>query len=78
MAVKNFRDLMPDLISDFEANSSQDVYLCWDASVYHTNKNCAKDRTERDLYKIPLKLAEWLDYTLCDSKVGKHLCNAAE
>ncbi len=61
MAVKDFRDL----IADLEANSSQDVYVCWDSYAYHTNEDCATGRTERDVYKIPLKLAEWLDYELC-------------
>ena len=61
MAVKDFRDL----ISDLEANSSQDVYVTlWTGERYHCRLDCdSLDRSENhNLCRIPLKLAKWLDY----------------
>ena len=78
MVIKDFFEDFKDI----DLNSlleSEPVYLTWEAGVYHTNRDCAKEAAKKDvLYKVPLELAEWRDYKLCDKKLGKHLCNAAE
>lgn len=62
MAVKDFRDLMPDLQT---TDSSTDVHVSSGADpIYHCpNSDCkAKDKAFLHPRIIPLKLAKWLGY----------------
>ena len=71
MAVKDFRDLVGDLVSDFAKNSSLDVYVFTQTghgisiipmmvSVMTLQKDLSNARI------VPLKLAEYMGYkTLC-------------
>ena len=70
MAVKDFRDIMGDIVSDFAKNSSQDVYVFMQTAddKYHPHDGKCKS-LQKDLSNariVPLKLAEYMDYkTLC-------------
>ena len=69
MAIKDFRDLVGDLVSDFAKNSSIHVYVFTQTAddKYHCDAKCKW--LQRDLSNariVPLKLAEYMGYkTLC-------------
>ena len=70
MAVKDFRDLVGDIISDFAKNSSIDVYVFTQTAddKYHLHDGKCKS-LQKNLSNariVPLKLAEYMGYkTLC-------------
>ena len=62
MAVKNFRDLMPDLET---TDPLTDVQVSWggDPRYHCLNPNCSpRDKAYKYPRIIPLKLAKWLGY----------------
>ena len=62
MAVKNFKDLMPNLET---TDPSTDVYVTlWSGGKYHSRDNCGalSISDPSQMCRIPLKLAKWLDY----------------
>ena len=74
MAVKDFRDLVGDIVSDFAKNSSQDVYVFTQTGdkkgKYHPcDAKCfiLEDKKEKEEMSnariIPLKLAKFMGYT---------------
>ena len=62
MAVRNFRDLMPELET---TDPSTDVYVTlWTGERYHFRVDCGYlGRSDpSQIRRIPLKLAKWLGY----------------
>ena len=74
MAVKDFSDLMPDILAEVEMVyvSTKTINTKDQEAAYHNKDNCwrLKKAYTENVHRIPLKLAKWLDY--------KKLCGECE
>ena len=71
MTVKDFGDLMPDILAETEMVyvSMKTIAVPGQEAAYHNNRNCSqllRRAYPENIRRIPLSLAKWLDYTkLC-------------
>ena len=68
MDFKDFGDLMPDILAEVEMVyvSTKTIATKSQEAAYHNNRNCSvllRRAYPENVRRIPLKLAEWLDYT---------------
>ena len=71
MDFKDFDDLMPDILAEVEKVyvSTKTINTKSQKAAYHNKDNCRllKKAYPENVRRIPLKLAQWLDYKkLCE------------
>ncbi len=64
MAIKDFSDLMPDILAEVEMVyvSTKTINTKGQEAAYHKRDDCSRFPDPENARRIPLKLAKWLDY----------------